>query len=128
MFRTSRLLVFALAISALFLLSPGALEARAVSWAQRFPINQYTPEDMEILKHAMVDVLEHGEDGVAAEWSNPDTGHGGAITPLNSTTRDGRPCRLARFRNYAETTDNVMEYFLCKQPDGIWAAEPEAGQ
>ena len=128
MFRINRLLIYVLAVSTVFMVSPSALEARAVSWAQRFPINQYTPEDIEIMKGVMMEVLENGEDGAAAEWSNPDTGHGGALTPLSSTMQDDRPCRLTRFRNYAETKDNVVEHFLCRQPDGVWAAEQPANQ
>lgn len=122
----SRSLIYALVVSTVFMAIPDVLEARAVSWAQRFPINQYTPEDIEILKQVMTEVLENGEDGVPAEWSNPDTGHGGAVTPLSSTMQEGRRCRMTRFRNYAETTDNVVEHFLCKQPDGVWAAEQPA--
>ena len=123
MFFKTRLPVIVLAASLVCFLVPDTLEARAVSWAKRFPINQYTSEDIEIMKHEMSQVLEHGEDGKTRKWSNPETGHGGEITPLTSTTQDGKKCRLTRFRNYAEVNDNVMEYFLCRQDDGIWAAE-----
>lgn len=118
----------ALALCALFLVTMPTAQAGAWSWAKRLPVNQYTPQDIEVMKSVLNEVLDSGADGVEAEWSNPETGHGGSITPLNSIDQDGRQCRQTRIRNLAKSTENISEYFLCKQPDGVWAAEEQLAQ
>jgi len=73
-------------------LSSAQVQAQAWEWAKRLPINQYSPEDIKILKQSMVENLGTLEDGAPGEWSNPETGHGGSITPpcwrLNHTADD----------------------------------------
>ncbi len=124
----SRFLTIALAFFALVLINPEPAQARAWEWAKRLPINQYSPEDIGIFKARMDEILSSLKDGETGKWSNPESGHGGSITPLNSVDENGKTCRKTQFKNASDTRENVSEFFLCKQPDGSWAVEQAAAQ
>ena len=117
-----------LAAFTLVLMNTGPAHARAWEWAKRLPINQYSPEDIGILKARMDEILSSLKDGETGEWSNPETGHGGSITPLNSVEQNGKMCRKTQFKSESDAQGNVSEFFLCKQPDGSWAVEQAAAQ
>ncbi len=64
--------------------------------------------------------LERGPSGRPAGWSNPDSGHSGAITPAPAYVEDGRICRP-----YTQTIDlgdevKTVQGTACRQPDGTW--------
>jgi hypothetical protein len=105
------------------LISSEQVQARAWDWATRLPINQYTPEDIAILKQRMGEILSTLKDGETGKWSNPQTGHGGSITPMTSVQQDNKPCRQTRFKSDINAQENVSEFFLCRQADGVWAVE-----
>ncbi len=105
------------------LIHSGQVQARVLDWATRLPINQYTPEDIAILKQRMDEILSTVEDGETGKWNNPQTGHGGSITPLTRVQQDNKPCRQTRFMSDVNGQENVSEFFLCRQPDGVWAVE-----
>jgi hypothetical protein len=105
------------------LISSEQVQARAWDWATRLPINQYTPEDIAILKQRMGEILSTLKDGETGKWSNPQTGHGGSITPMTSVQQDNKPCRQTRFKSDVNAQEYVSEFFLCRQADGVWAVE-----
>lgn len=104
------------------------VQARAWGWAKRLPVNHYSAEDIEIVKKTMGETLDNSGDGQVGEWKNPDTGHAGSITPLTTIEQNGRRCRQTRFTSFIQGEENVSEFFLCKQPDGVWAVEQPANQ
>ena len=112
----------------LAIMSPNPAQARAWEWAKRLPVNQYSPEDIGILKARMDKILSSLKDGETGEWSNSETGHGGSITPLNSIEANGKTCRETRFQSQSDAGQNMSEFFLCKQPDGSWAVEQATTQ
>lgn len=118
-----RFLTVVMAVSMAALLSTGQVQARAWEWAKRLPINQYSPEDIEILKDSMARILGSLEDGETGEWSNPETGRGGTITPLTSVQQNDKLCRQTKFTSHSGGQKNVSEYFLCRQANGVWAVE-----
>ena len=105
------------------LISSGQVQARALDWATRLPINQYSAEDITILRQRMDEILSTVNDGETGKWSNPQTGHGGSIMPQTSVEQNGRLCRQTRFTSIADGKTNVTEYFLCRQADDTWAVE-----
>lgn len=119
----TRYLTVVMVAMVFILVNPGLVQARAWEWAKRLPINQYSPEDIEILKQGMAEILNSRKDGESGEWSNPETGHGGSITPLTSVQQDDKLCRQTRFTSTSNESGNVSEFFLCRQPDGVWAVE-----
>lgn len=65
--------------------------------------------------------FEYEQSGTTSEWNNPDTGHGGTVTPQNTyKNSQGQHCR-----DYTSTVtiDGRTEYAkgtACRQPDGTW--------
>ena len=118
-----RFLTVAMAALMAAVLSSAQVQAQAWEWAKRLPINQYSPEDIKILKQSMAEILGTLEDGTSGEWGNPDTGHGGSITPLTTVHQNGKLCRQTKFIGVSDGQENVSEFFLCQQPDGVWAVE-----
>jgi len=110
------------------MLQSGATLARGWGWAKRLPISQYTPEDTEIFHKHVATALDESEDGEALEWENPNTGVSGRITPLSSEKINGKSCRKTRFESQAGTAENVSEFMLCRQADGVWSVDGDTVQ
>lgn len=65
--------------------------------------------------------LESKRSGTSSKWVNPDTGHAGAVTPMNTyRSADGLHCR-----DYEQTitvggrTERAWGT-ACREPDGTW--------
>jgi hypothetical protein len=124
-YRNLNVMLAAMAVA--FMLS-GQAQARAWEWAKRLPVNQYSPEDISILKQSMAEILGSLGDGETGHWSNPESGHGGSITPMTSVQKDNKTCRKTRFTSVTGGMDNVSEFFLCRQENGVWAVEQPGAQ
>ena len=126
--RVQSLRFIALLFSVAILVTAFESQARPWGWAKRLPVNHYTPEDIEIVKQVMRQALEEGDNGGVFEWSNPDSGHSGSVSPRTDTLQDGKRCRQTRFTSHTQGEQNVSEFFLCRQADGVWAVEQPANQ
>lgn len=87
------------------------------------PIHHMTVEDREILKAAVVDVLDHATDGKTGNWENPKTGARGELTARASFEKQGRPCRELEVANSARGRNNRVVFTFCRQADGDWKIE-----
>ena len=85
-------------------------QARPWGWAKRLPVNHYSAEDIEIVKQVMRDALAEGANGHVVEWSNPDSGHSGSISPLTDVEQDGKRCRQTRFTSFTQGQESVKEF------------------
>jgi len=65
-------------------------------------------------------VLESNDDYETTEWENPRTDNEFAVTPVNTWSRDGRPCRAFRFRVETPRGTDTRVREACKQADGTW--------
>jgi len=128
MIRNKRMMWTVLAVSSSLMLHSGATQARGWSWAKRLPISQFTAQDTEIFHNSVATALDEGEDGDTLEWTNPDTGASGRITPLSSEQINGKSCRKTRFESRVGTAENISEFVLCRQPDGVWSVDGDAAQ
>ena len=81
-------------------------------------------DDLDRMKveNATQDALENKAVGETSSWSNPDSGHSGAVTPTQTYYEpDGKqPCR-----EYSSTVtiDGQLETIsgtACRRPDGTW--------
>jgi len=90
------------------------------NWLRDAPANFLTEEDWKILESQVDQVLEAGEDGTEVAWHNPETGHRGTITPLDTSDSDGVSCRNTRVFNSAGGVTNTGTYRFCRQADGTW--------
>lgn len=65
--------------------------------------------------------LEHTETGRTSTWANPDTGHSGTVTPVDTYQRDdGTYCR--EFQQTVTVGGDMQQAHgtACRQPDGTW--------
>ena len=96
------------------------LYAANVWFAQDMPISQMTGADIEILSSAAEEALENAPDGETRQWENPETGAGGALTPLSTSEEDGMRCRRLEIANEAKGKTARTEFDYCRQADGSW--------
>lgn len=109
---------------ALWLALPTALLAAQWNWLRNAPANYLTEQDWEILSSTVEAMLDTGDDGKEVTWNNPDTGHQGTVTPLDTTDEQGVPCRNTRVFTSAGGVTNSGVYRFCRQPDGTWKIVP----
>jgi surface antigen len=65
--------------------------------------------------------LESSRSGTASRWVNPDSGHSGMFTPLNSyRSADGWDCRDYEQVITVEGRSQTARGTACRQPDGTW--------
>jgi surface antigen len=104
------------------------LYAANVWFARDMPMSQMTEADIEILSSAADAALEEAADGETRHWENPETGAGGALTPLSTSERDGMRCRRLQIANEAGGKSARSEFDFCRQDDGSWKvlSEPAA--
>jgi surface antigen len=120
-------------IALLTAIMAGALAGASAAWAQDAE-RLAGPEQM-----AMADTLQYALENnptdQASDWVNPDTGHGGAVTPVRTyTDAEGRPCREFTTTIIIGGREEQGYGTACRQPDGSWQivadgpqpAEPEA--
>ena len=109
-------------LSSALILTAVSLPASSANWLwlKNSPIEAFTDGDWAMLKKTGINALENSADGVTALWVNHDSGHSGSITPLNTTDRNGLPCRNTKFFNSANNMTGSAEFVLCKQKDGTW--------
>lgn len=65
--------------------------------------------------------LETNRTGQSASWTNPDTGHQGTVTPVDTYQRgDGAYCR--EFQQTVTIGGRTEQAYgtACRQPDGTW--------
>lgn len=59
--------------------------------------------------------------GQPVSWSNPETGHGGSVTPLSETRNaNGQRCRDYRGTINVDGKSEQANGLACQQPDGTW--------
>ena len=80
--------------------------------------------DRRLMAQTTEHTLNEARSNTTAQWRNPDSGHYGTITPLNTTeVRPGVYCR-----EYQQTvtvggeTQNAYGT-ACRQPDGAWKVQ-----
>jgi len=65
--------------------------------------------------------LEYQPTGQTSSWSNPDSGHSGAVTPTKTyTVSDGTPCREFTQTINVDGQAEEVTATACRQEDGTW--------
>jgi surface antigen len=101
-----------------------ALCAQNTSFLSNGPIAYMTEADNEIWQAAFDQALSEKADGDTVEWSNPDTGHGGTITVVDTHEDYGTTCRTLRLHTEAAGRSGGADYRLCKAADDSWQFAP----
>ena len=84
------------------------------------PARRYSDEDWQYLNHAIDHTLENVDDGASYRWNNPASPASGLLEVLESSMRNGTPCRRMRLTNFYEDMRGVTEFVFCKQSEGEW--------
>jgi surface antigen len=87
----------------------GSSVGRSLDRADRLAMQQTTQS-----------TLETGPTGQASQWTNPDTGNSGSVTPVRTTETNGTVCR--EYQQTVTVGGQTQEGFgtACRQPDGSW--------
>ncbi len=81
--------------------------------------------DRQLMAQTAEQALNEAPRGTSSTWQNPDNGHQGTITPLNTTQPEpGIYCR--EFQQTVTIGGEMQEAFgqACRQPDGTWEIQP----
>lgn len=77
--------------------------------------------DRVAMHNATYRSLEHNQTGSASEWVNPDTGHRGTVTPVDTyQTETGQYCREFQQTIIIGGEEHEGYGTACRQPDGTW--------
>jgi surface antigen len=79
--------------------------------------------DQLYASRAEYEALEYAPAGSATPWRNPDSGHYGSVTPIETyETASGQYCR--EFQHQATVGGRTQDVYgtACRTPDGEWQA------
>jgi len=94
--------------------------AAGVGWLENAPIRYFSEEDTQLMKSMLQSALSDNADGIKSEWVNPETGHKGSITPVNSKKIQGLSCRDVEMFNSAGGRTADSKHTFCQNEDGDW--------
>lgn len=69
-------------------------------------------------RNEVADALEQQQTGESRAWTNPDTGRSYEVTPTETFSREGRPCRS--FTMDVEGEDEDVSGTACRTASGDW--------
>ena len=78
-------------------------------------LSAFTDSDWDLLKKNAKTALNDNTNGNTQQWLNNETGHSGKITPLSTSTINGRLCRNTEFVNVAGDNSSITRVNLCQQ-------------
>lgn len=107
------------------ILAQGSSWAVNLRWLDYSPVRFFNDRDWELARGAADDALDNGKDGATVSWENPETGHRGSLTPLDTRQRNGRTCRNLVIENHARGLSGRSEFLFCQQPGGDWKMEAQ---
>lgn len=101
--------------------APQASASTELRWLNDSPLRFFSDKDWELSNAARDKALETAAEGETVEWSNPESGSYGSVTPLSSVDKeDGRTCREAEIVSHANGRDGTGRFEFCRKPDGTW--------
>jgi len=104
----------------------GAMAAIAVgtlagAWAGSEIGKSLDKADKQYAQRTAQDALEYNKVGQASTWRNPDSGHSGTVTPVNTyRSVEGSDCREFETSIYVDGKQEKGIGRACRQPDGTW--------
>ena len=78
-------------------------------------------KDQEYHSDTTQSSLERQPTGTTSSWRNPDSSHGGTVTPTKTYAKaDGTPCRDFSQTIIVDGQQEEIEATACRQSDGTW--------
>ena len=84
------------------------------------PVAEFDSVDTGLMVENFYYAMNNGENGVTSSWENEDTGHFGAVTPLDSVKDGNKTCRNVRVENSAKSNSGTSNFKFCKEVGGKW--------
>ena len=81
---------------------------------------QLDERDRYLMAQTFEHTMEKAPTNSTGQWQNPDTGHGGTITPTNTIVTNGTPCREFTQVVYIGGNPESAHGTACRQADGSW--------
>lgn len=78
------------------------------------------PGDLRLMQQATQRALEKSKIGEGSNWSNPETGHLGTVTPLRTDESGAQPCRDYQVTLTIGGRTEFAYESACRLPDGQW--------
>lgn len=85
---------------------------------------QFTDEDWQLFRDAVIKTLEEPNAGNRTEWQNPKTNMHGDVFVENTLQIEGAPCARLRAR-IVRTEENIRRLTFCRDAGGRWAIAPD---
>ena len=76
--------------------------------------------DRAYMQRTTQESLEYGQTGRTSTWRNPDSGHGGTVTPQRTYETAQGPCREYQQTVTIDGRTERAYGTACRQPDGSW--------
>lgn len=83
--------------------------------------------DWSAITEATEEALEENQTGEGRNWENTRTGNRGAVIPVATFERDGRPCREYQQIFTAEGATQYAYGMACRREDGSWETADYSG-
>jgi hypothetical protein len=77
------------------------------------PMRSITADDWKMIENTSETVLSSYPNHKKAAWQNPHSGNSGYLEALNTTQRNGMPCRDLKFFNHTKVGDSVYTFTFC---------------
>lgn len=84
------------------------------------PAGYFDDRDWELLRDAVGDLLDEGEDGDTGAWKNEENGHNGNLVLIKSFEAYGTTCRRVKITNEAGDFKATSVRELCRDEEGNW--------
>ena len=95
-----------------------------LEFLSKAPVSYFTPEDSELFKNTLYDLLDNQPDGKTVKWLNQETGHSGKMQSTKSFTIEELPCRTVKIFHSAGGMTGQGKFDFCKQGEGSWKIAP----
>lgn len=83
--------------------------------------NYMDQQDQQYASQTTTRTLENSQTGQSVQWSNPDSGHYGTVTPTRTYQNSaGLYCREFSQTVYIDGRTEAAHGTACRQPDGTW--------
>ena len=91
------------------------------AWAGREITARLTQQDIYAAEQSTQQVLDTYPDRQTGQWSNPNTGVYGTVTPVQTyRTAQGQDCRQYQQSVWIDGRNETANGTACRQPDGSW--------
>lgn len=95
-------------------------QAANIRFLESAPAGYFDDGDWALLREAVGELLDGGEDGDTSTWRNEQNGHNGSLVLIKSYDKYGTTCRRVKLSNQAGDFRATSLRDFCKDKAGEW--------